>query len=298
MTTKNKIINFTIIFSMAIISCSAWLCSTFYSQNTSNSETPTQNKVAVPVMMYHFICENNHCKNKFTISSKTFEDDVVYLKENGYETIFVSDLIEYTEGKKDLPKKPILLTFDDGAYNNYVFAFNIAKKHNIKLIFSPIIFETERYSKTEDENANYSHATWQEISEMANSGLVEIQNHTYNMHSCKKPRVGCTKKSSETNDEYQLALSQDLTKAQNLIKEHTNFTPTALFYPFGAMSDKSEQIVKSLGFKATFGCESGINFIGRSPDELFKLKRYLRPPYIPSQKFFAQIDKTVQKYNV
>ena len=114
---------------------------------TNNSENSTE-FVKLPVIMYHFVLKNSNTKNKFTISESTFEEDLKYIKNNNYTTILVQDLINYTENKTNLPEKPILLTFDDGAYNNYLYAFPLAKKYNMKFVFSPICHETEKYPET------------------------------------------------------------------------------------------------------------------------------------------------------
>ncbi len=245
----------------------------------------------LPILMYHLILKNPGNSNKFIVPQNTFEEDLKYIKSHGYTTILVQDLIDYTENKKDLPDKPILLTFDDGAFNNYLYAFPLAKKYEAKFVFSPIAKEAERYTTTHDENPTYSHANWEKISEMSKSGLVEIQNHTYNMHSNKKSRIGCTKKRCESNEEYKQKLSEDIKKSQELISKNTGFTPTAFFYPYGAKSDCSEEILKSLGFKATFLCESKVNVISRNPECLFGLKRFIRPPGVPTEKIFSKFEK-------
>lgn len=287
---KHKLKN-KIIFSLvaAIIFTVSIFCISFHSQKISPSEESVA-EIKLPVIMYHMVLKNPK-NNKFIISEKDFENDLKYINSNGYTTILVRDLTEYTEGKKPLPNKPILLTFDDGALNNYLYAFPLAKKYNAKFVFSPIAKEADRYSEVKDEAPEYAHANWEKISEMSNSGLVEIQNHTYNMHSAQKPRIGCTKKSGESKESYKNKLSKDLEKSQNLIFEKTGSKPSAFFYPFGACSDCTEEIVKSLGFKATFICESKINTITKDPNCLFGLGRFLRPPGMPSKKFFSKWEK-------
>ena len=228
--------------------------------------------------------------NKFIISEKTFEEDLQYIKNNGFETVLISDLIAFSRGEKDLPEKPILLTFDDGAYNNFLYAFPLAQKYGAKFVFSPIAKEAERYTEIKDENPIYAHAGWEPISKMSESGLVEIQNHTYNMHSCHSPRIGCKKRRGESLQNYETKLSEDLNKAQNLIEKNIGKRPTAFFYPFGAKSDCSEKIIRSLGFKATFLCESKVNTIKKNcPESLFELGRFLRPPNVPSKVFFKKL---------
>ena len=164
-------------------------------------------------------------------------------------------------------------------------------KYGMKFVFSPIAKEAEKYSKINDENPSYAHANWNHISEMQKSGLVEIQNHTYDMHQTKSPRVGCTKNAGESKEIYREKLSNDVSKAQDLIEKNIGFKPTAFFYPFGACSKCSDDIIKSLGFKATFLCESKMNYIKRSPDSLYRLHRFIRPQGVPSETFFANIEK-------
>lgn len=258
--------------------------------NAEETENCSREK-RLPVLMYHLILKNPGNSNKFIVPQSVFEEDLKYIKNHGYTTILVQDLIDYTENKKELPEKPILLTFDDGAFNNYLYAFPLAKKYEAKFVFSPIAKEAERYTKAHDENPTYSHANWEKISEMSKSGLVEIQNHTYNMHSNKKSRIGCTKKRNESVEEYKQKLSEDIRKSQELISQNTGVTPTAFFYPYGAKSDCSEEILKSLGFKATFLCESKINIISRNPECLFGLKRFIRPPGVPTEKIFSKFEK-------
>lgn len=258
--------------------------------NAEEAENCSREK-RLPVLMYHLILKNPGNSNKFIVPQSVFEEDLKYIKNHGYTTILVQDLIDYTENKKELPEKPILLTFDDGAFNNYLYAFPLAKKYEAKFVFSPIAKEAERYTKAHDENPTYSHANWEKISEMSKSGLVEIQNHTYNMHSNKNSRIGCTKKRNESVEEYKQKLSEDIRKSQELISQNTGVTPTAFFYPYGAKSDCSEEILKSLGFKATFLCESKVNIISKNPECLFGLKRFIRPPGVPTEKIFSKFEK-------
>lgn len=277
--------------SIAVFTAFSFGVPFYYSCQTRSSQMAQKDEAKLPVIMYHLVLKNTNGKNKFIISKHSFEEDLKYISNNGYTTILIKDLIEYTQNKKDLPPKPILLTFDDGAYNNYLYAFPIAKEYGAKLVFSPIAAEADKYSEISDENPSYSHANWNQIKEMSESGLVEIQNHTYNMHSAKKPRIGCTMKSGETKEIYQKKLKKDLTKANNLIKEKTGTEPTAFFYPFGACSKCSEDIIKEMRFKATFLCESKVNTITRNPESLYGLSRFLRPPGVSSKNFFAKLEK-------
>ena len=55
-------------------------------------------------------------------------DALKYIKENGYTTVVMADVIQYVQDGKPLPPKPVMLTFDDGNYNNYVYAYPLMQK--------------------------------------------------------------------------------------------------------------------------------------------------------------------------
>ena len=205
------------------------------------SAVTSEEGVEIPIVMYHSLLKDEARHGKYVISPAEFENDLQYLKKHGYTTILMSDLIAYTQGK-ELPEKPVLLTFDDGYYNNYLYAFELAKQYQCKFVISPIGYYADQYTDTPDENAYYSHATWEELQEMAESGLVEVQNHSYNLHKSDGSRLGVKKVSGETETQYESMLSQDLLTAQEKIEQHVGMRPTTFVYPFGAVSKGTPEL--------------------------------------------------------
>lgn len=242
----------------------------------------------VPIIMYHSLMKNKKSLGKFIISPDEFESDLKYLKENGYTTIFMKDLIDYVHDNKSLPEKSIVLTFDDGYYNNYLYAFPLIKKHESKIVLSPIGIEIDKYSEKTKLSPNYSHATWENLKEMIDSGLVEIQNHSYNMHKMSKKRRGTKKNRKESIDNYKKIFTEDVSLMQKEVQEHLKTTPTTFVFPFGAVSLCTNDILKEMGFLSTLGCEKKINVISKDPDCLYNLCRFLRPSGISSETFFEK----------
>lgn len=118
--------------------------------------------------------------------------------------------------------------------------------------FSPPIGRyVDQYSESQERNANYTHATWDDINEMIASGLVEVQNHTYNMHANSGGRKGCMKKKGESVEEYQKILREDVGKMQTRMEEMTGTVPNTFTYPFGAISKEALPVLKEMGFQAT-----------------------------------------------
>ena len=70
--------------------------------------------VELPILMYHGITEQTKQVSKFVISKEMLREDLQYLKENGYQTVTVADVIAFVKEGVPLPQKPVMLTFDDG----------------------------------------------------------------------------------------------------------------------------------------------------------------------------------------
>ena len=71
-------------------------------------------------------------------------------------------------------------------------------------------------------------------------------------------------------------LREDAEQTQHLLTEAGLPEPKCYTYPFGACSEESERVLKSMGFLCTLGCEEKVNTISRSPECLFELGRFNR----------------------
>lgn len=257
--------------------------------NMEQPRTQTINEARVPIIMYHKISKNGGLLGKYTITPEEFENDLKYLKENGFTTVTMADLIAFVHSGTALPEKPIVLTFDDGYYSDYRYAFPLLKKYESKAVFSIIGKVTDEYSSEGRTDINYPHLTWTQINEMLGSGLVEVQNHSYNLHSGS---IGSMKLKSETEGEYECRLKSDLTTFQGRFTEMTGTPPTTFTYPFGAVCKESKEILCQLDFLASLSVQERIDtLVIGDPDCLFGLGRILRPHGPSSEKFFAKLEK-------
>ena len=232
--------------------------------------------VPLPILMYHQVLDLQPKLGKYVISPKELEHDLRLLSELGYETITISDLVDFCDGKRALPKKPVMLTFDDGYQTDYLNVFPLLKKYNMKGVFSVVGTYTERYSTPGiDKHINYAHLSWEEISEMRKSGLCEFQNHSYNMHSLIA-RHGCLKINGESNDHYKAIMHDDLAHSQSLFKKFFGTSPLCFTYPYGGTNDTLRELIPEHGFKASLGTYEEINLLTGDKNELFDLRRYNR----------------------
>ena len=250
------------------------------------------NTVCVPILMYHEVKPLNSGKD--AITPWEFESDLQYLQRSGYTTVTMSDLIDYSRGDKDLPSKPVVLSFDDGYYNNYVYVYPLLQKYDAKIVLSIIGKNTDDFTEITDENINYSHVTWTQLNELISSGHVEVQNHTYNLHSMSSGRVGCAKMFGESSAHYEQVLTDDLGKLQDEIKTMTGATPNTFTYPYGKVSRESVAVIKKMGFDASLTCDYGVNLISSDPSTLYGLKRVCRVHGVGAEKSISESMKTLK----
>lgn len=257
----------------------------------ASDETEHQDKAALPILMYHRVSKDSGQQGRFCISPQALERDMLFLKENGYESVFFSDVIAFVDGTGKLPEKPVVLTFDDGNFSDYKYLYPMLKKHEMKAVLSILGKETDKYSG-DGRNINYPNLVWPQIAEMVNSGYVEIQSHGYNLHGPN----GALKLKGESSEDYEKRLSGDLVKLQNRVMEMTGTTPTIFTYPKGKMSRASGEILKDLGFKGSLGCEEGVNTIEvGEQNKLFKMKRMIRTDRVSAQTALSNYVEVIEK---
>ncbi len=140
------------------------------------------------VLMFHSIgCENENWYRKWlSVSINHFETLCEYLVENHYETVFLDQWY-----KDEIKKKQVVITFDDGYLDNWVYAYPILKKYNLKgtIFVNPeFIDESKEIRKNLDqvwENTldinqlkPLCFLNWSELREMEASGVIDIQSHS------------------------------------------------------------------------------------------------------------------------
>lgn len=280
---KNKL---TILFAFILLVGIFFTGKAIILKSSVSQTAYNQDEVKLPIIMYHSILKDSARAGDYVISPETLEKDLDYLKQNGYETITVKDLVNYVDGLSDLPEKPVMITFDDGHFNNFLYAYPLLKERNMKAVISVIGYETEQYSENGQENAYWSYLSTSRLKEM--SSVFEIQNHSYNMHELT-PRKGSTRMRGESKEDYRQVLIADTEKVQKLLSDAGISAPICYTYPYGAYSSESEEIIQSLGFLCTLTCEERVNTITKDDSSLFKLGRFNRPAFISSEEFFKKI---------
>ena len=259
--------------------------------SVSVSAQPTK-QAALPVIMYHAVMKDESRRSEYVLTPSQLEEVFMYIKQCGYTAVSVKQLCEFVENNVPLPEKSLLITFDDGYYNNYCYAYPLLEEHEMNAVISVIGVYTERESEEDFQSPAYSNLKWEQIREMSSSEYIEIGNHTYDMHDYSRYfGVSCPEGASE--EEHESFLRSDIALLQERLTTECGEEPYIFAYPFGRYDEQSREVINSLGFKCTLSCEEGINYISYG-GELEMLKRYNRSGNLSTEEFFAQIFKELE----
>lgn len=84
----------------------------------------------VAILMYHRVSLKKDDWSYESLSPQAFESQMEYFCRE-YEILSLDDLAQYILQGKNLPHKAVVITFDDGYRDNYLYAYPILKKHHI-----------------------------------------------------------------------------------------------------------------------------------------------------------------------
>ena len=281
----------TIAFFIILATVGFPICYAQIQNNVDADKDIVPTEIQLSIVMYHTIL--NSRRGTFIISEQQLEEDLQSYAEAGYETVFPSEIINFVKGRGVLPNKPLLITFDDGFYNNLYYAAPLFKKYNAKGLVNIIGVHSEYASVSGDNSkANYSHLTWKQINELIDTGLFEIGNHTYDLHN-QCPRYGVGQKSGESKTAYRRAIEKDVMKLQDLLQRECGITPLVFAYPFGKFSPTAQETLIDNGFEMLLTCtEKNNRLIQGDISCLYALNRFNRDSKYSSKQFVEKIAKS------
>ncbi|MBR4703926.1 MAG: polysaccharide deacetylase family protein [Oscillospiraceae bacterium] len=237
------------------------------------SPPPEEAPVRLPILMYHDVKWEHTGKD--VITPEELRSDLKWLREEGYTAVTLKEVVSFVLEGAPLPEKPIVLSFDDGLRSALDTVLPLLREAEMPMVLSVIGLSADEVS-TFPEGKPYAHATWAHLRELKESGLVELQNHSYDLHRTDRGAVGVLRRPGEGKEAYEERLSGDALLLQERLLQETGCLPSTFTYPYGAYDALSESVLRELGFQATLTCDFGMNLLDRDPDCLFGLKRICR----------------------
>lgn len=243
----------------------------------------TGEKKTVPILLYHNLARDTETSiSASTIYESQFRAELDTLKAQGCTAVTFQQMINFVERGIPLPERPVCITFDDGYLSNYEIAFPILQEYGMKatiFVVGSSVGCTEYYKDTQHRIT--PHFSYEQAAEMANSGMISIQSHTYDMHQWapfetgNKVRRNILQLPGESTEAYTKFLKADFTRSRSEIEDATGREVNILSYPGGAVSKLSQQILRDMGVKATMTIQSKKAVLVRGrPTSLERMGRF------------------------
>ena len=234
---------------------------------TADCAVPEEEHVKVPIVMYHSVLKDQKMDGKYVVSPTEFENDLIYLEEHGYTTIFLQELVDYVYTGAALPEKPVVITFDDGYRSSYELLFPLLQAYQMKAVVSIMVY-------MQDVSAD-NFLSWDMCREMADSGLVEIGSHAYSLHNLGDLGGnfdpgginGIQRDPEESDSAFEARVLGDIQKSHDRIAQEVGQPVTFFAYPFGITEPDAEAFVHEL-FPVTAVTRHGTADLGKGLHEL------------------------------
>ena len=188
--------------------------------------------------MYHYVSDPpagaDRVRRDLTVSADAFEAQLRYLRGAGHTTISLYQLHTHLSKGTALPRKPVVLTLDDGYRDAYTHAFPLLRRYGMDATFFVVT------DFIHDQRPEY--LTWPMVKEMFRAGM-SIESHTRN-------HVDVRGKS------YDYLVWQLLGAIENL-QHYTGQRPRFLAYPSGRYDTSAMRVAQSAQIWAAVTTEHG-----------------------------------------
>ncbi|MDR4896052.1 poly-beta-1,6-N-acetyl-D-glucosamine N-deacetylase PgaB [Yersinia kristensenii] len=274
------------------------------------SERPWQKNTFV-VVAYHDIEDDEADQRYLAARTSALNEQFAWLRDNRYNVISVDQILAARNGGPALPNKAVLLTFDDGYSSFYRRVYPLLKAYNWHGVLAPVgIWLDTPANKNVDfgglSTPRDRFATWKQITEMSQSGLVEIGAHTYASHygALANPQgntepaaanliYDAKTKTYETEAAFKQRMEKDVALITERIIKATGKQPRVWVWPYGAANGTVLNILRQQGYQLAMTLEPGIGNV----NDLMNIPRILISNN-PSLKDFALTITSVQEKDI
>ena len=233
----------------------------------------------VPILLYHRFGAT--VADGMTITTPVFEAQMKYLHDNGYKVIPLRQLVDFYRGKAPAPGlKSVVIVEDDAHKSVYSDMAPIIKKYRY-----PVTVFTYPSAIS---NAKYA-MTWDQMRELAKTGLFDVQSHTYWHPNFKKERRKLRPAALDA------LVTTQLKKSKTRIETEIGAKVDMLAWPFGIYDDYLITKASEAGYGATFTIERRH---ATASDSVMKLPRYLLVNADSGKAFVQLLEGNAVKRNV
>lgn len=184
------------------------------------------------VLYYHRIDEDNH---RSSVYPKQFFLQLEHLANRKYQILTLKELYQALERRQSLPRRSVVLTFDDGFADNYQHAYPALRQFGFPAtIFLTVSFiGSDTLPVLSDTRRTLPPLSWEQVYEMRDHG-IEFGSHTLTHPTL--PQLT------------QEAAKQEVLASRILLQEKLGHSVSFFCYPKGALTLAVKDIVRQAGY--------------------------------------------------
>jgi poly-beta-1,6-N-acetyl-D-glucosamine N-deacetylase len=270
-------------------------------------------------LAYHNVEDRDPDQAYLGISTDKLVAELSWLQRNGYTPVTIDDLLAARDGRAALPDKAVLLTFDDGYESFYTRVFPILKAFRFPAVLAVVGAwmeggpdSTVRYAADKDaapppgptvqfgdqKVSRGLFLTWDQVREIAASGLVEIASHSYGAHQGTRANPQGNSEPDITTRRFDPAtghyendarergdLEADSAKMAAKIKHELGKAPRVMVWPYGEHNDLALSIAAANGMPISFTLVDGMATL----DRMSEIPRHLITPDPALNEFVQEL---------
>ncbi len=225
------------------------------------------------VLMYHHFdkTENSY----LVVSGDRFGEQLTALKSAGYNVVTINQVIDFVEGDGKLPRKPLLITMDDGYTSNLEIAAPILEELSMNAtVFVIGVNEGRETYIHSGEPLTPPRFDYSLAEPWVKKGIMNIQSHTFDLHQRAEygysGREGVLPKEGETENDYLDVLLNDCLLFKEGRKDHHLPKLNALAYPFGYCTPEADKALEN-EFDITFTTAEYLNRIKKGDSQSLRM---------------------------
>jgi peptidoglycan/xylan/chitin deacetylase (PgdA/CDA1 family) len=215
--------------------------------------------IDIPVLTYHDIAER-HGADEYAIPPLEFRRHMEYLRSQGYTPISLQQLISADAGREKLPKKPVLLTFDDGLVSYEKVARPVLQEFGYPSVLSIVTAWVDGRAKPDQYRDQL--LGWDDLRRLSKSSLVEIVSHSDNLHQGirSNPQGNLAPATvtreyhensghHESETEFRARIHADLARSRARMIAELGYAPVAITWPYGDYDGVLAEEAAKLGMR-------------------------------------------------
>ncbi len=227
--------------------------------------------IHIPIVLYHRIGPPEEALGlrSIYVSPRAFAEQMAYLHRQGYTTLSPAQIPPILRGERKPPKRPIVLTFDDGSHTVYTSAFPVLDKNGLKAVVFIVAGLVGQISLWCNDKEAEPHRlmSWEELTELQKYGHY-LESHTINHPWLSRLTPSKTR--------------EELDSSKKLLEDKLGRPVSSVAYPYGDYTREVIQITQEVGYQ--WACSTHIGN-RHQPEDLFQLKRVLVGPDTSLSRF-------------